>query len=93
MSVKPQKQTAGLANVASSASSVTIFAASATGSRRAIFNDSSANLFLAFTATAASITNFTNKLAAGAFVVIEDYSGPVTGIWDAANGFARTTEW
>lgn len=96
MTVKPQNQTATLNNVASSATSVTIFAANTSnggGDRRYVYNDSTANLFLAYTAAAASITNFTLKLATNTGAIIEDYSGPVTGIWDAANGFARTTEW
>jgi hypothetical protein len=93
MSVKPQKQTSALNNVASSTSSVTVFAASATANRRYVFNDSSANLYLAYTSTAASTSNFTVKLATATGILIEDYAGQVTGIWDAANGFARTTEW
>jgi uncharacterized iron-regulated membrane protein len=96
VSVKPTVRTAVLANVASSASSVTVLATNNGAAGRAIFNDSSANLFLAFTATAASVTAFSVKLAAGAsyeFQQPNPYTGQVNGIWDAANGFARCTEW
>jgi hypothetical protein len=96
VSVKPTNQTATLINVASSITSVTIFSANSTsssGDRRIIFNDSTATLFYAYSATPASTTAFTGKLAPAGFALIEDYSGPITGIWDAANGFARTTEW
>lgn len=93
MSVKPTNQSAVLANVASSATSVTLFSASATGDRRYVFNDGTSILYVALTATAASTTNFSFKLATMTGQLIEDYSGPVTGIWDVANGSARTTEW
>lgn len=88
-------QTPTLANVASSTSSVALFAAVGSINGRSIFNDSTANLFVAFGSAAASTTNFTVKLAAGAFYEFREagYAGPVQGIWDAANGNARVTSW
>jgi hypothetical protein len=81
------------ANVTSSASSVTLKAANASRRGLYIFNDSSANLYVKFGATA-SATSFTVKLTAGAFYEMPApyYRGVVDGIWDSANGSARVTE-
>lgn len=93
MSTTPS-QSATLANVASSASSVTLFAASGTTKARTIYNDSSAILYVKFGATA-STTSYTVQLAAGAFYEFPQpcYAGLVDGIWASANGFARVTSW
>lgn len=93
MSILPT-QSATLANVASSASSVTLFSASATVKGRVVWNDSTAVLYLKFGTTASS-TSYTVQLAAGAYFEFPQplYAGRVDGIWAAANGNARTTEW
>ena len=85
--------TATLTNVASSASSVTLLASNTAARVRTCFNDSTANLFLKFGATA-STSSFTVKIAAGGYYEFPQplYSGIVDGIWDAANGNARLTE-
>ena len=88
-------QSATLANVASSATSVTIFAAATGNVRgRTVFNDSTAVLYLKFGATA-SATSYTVQLAASAFYEFPQpvYGGLVDGIWAAANGNARVTSW
>ena len=86
---------ATLANVASSASSVTIFASNAAAKGRQIENDSaSATLKLKFGATA-SATSYTVTLGPGAYFEFPNsplYTGVVDGIWSAAVGSARTTE-
>lgn len=94
MSVQ-NKQSAVLANVASSAASVTLFAANGRASGRFVFNDSTAILYIKFGSAAASTTSHTIAVAAGAYFTFPSpvYGGPVTAIWAAANGFARTTEW
>lgn len=91
-SVKPT--TATLANVASSASNVTIFAAAAQANARTVYNDSTAILYLKFGATASS-SSYTVQLAAGAYYEFPQpvYAGQVDGIWASANGNARTTQW
>lgn len=85
---------ATLANVASSATSVTLFAANASARGRTVFNDSTQPLYLKFGATA-SATSFTVKIAAGGYYEFPApfYRGIVDGLWDSANGSARTTEW
>lgn len=87
--------TGTLANVASSATSVTIFAANAAARGRAVYNDSTAVLYLKFNSGAASTSSYTVQVAAGGYFEFPQplYGGVVTGIWAAANGNARTTEW
>jgi hypothetical protein len=86
--------TATLANVSSSATNVTVFAAKGDVNARAVWNDSTAVLYLKFGATA-STTSYTVQLAAGAYYEFPQpvYAGQVDGIWASANGAARTTQW
>ena len=85
---------ATLANVASSASSVTLQASNASRRGLSCFNDSTATLYLKFGATA-SATSFTVQVGPGGYYETPQpiYSGIVDGIWSAANGNARMTEW
>ncbi len=95
MSVSVSPQSATLANVASSATSVTVFAAHAgVTNARTVYNDSTAILYLKFGATA-SATSYTVQLAAGAYYEFPRpvYGGQVDGIWASANGNARVTSW
>jgi hypothetical protein len=89
-------QSATLANVAGSASSVTLFAA-ATGfvNGRVIYNDSTAVLYVAFDGSVASNSNYSVQIAAGGYFEfpLPVVSGKVTGIWASANGNARLTSW
>lgn len=88
-------QTATLANVASSATSVTLFGASAGYvNGRAVFNDSTAVLYLKFGAVA-SATSYTVQIAPNGYYEFPRpaYAGQVDGIWASANGNARTTAW
>jgi hypothetical protein len=82
------------ANVASSASSGTILAANPNRIGAFITNDSTAILYLDLTGGTASITSYTVQLAAngGTHEVPFGYTGLITGIWAAANGNARVTE-
>ena len=91
--------TSTLANVASSATSVSLLAANNNRKTAIIINDSTSDLYVALNASAASITNYSLFLAARvgntpSFLAIngDDYSGEIRGIWSSANGFARITE-
>ena len=88
-------QTATLANVAGSASSVTLFADTGKALGRAVFNDSTAVLYVALDGSVASTTNYTVQIAAGGYFEFPQpaVSGKVTGIWTSATGNARTTAW
>jgi len=85
---------ATLANVSSSATNVTLFAASSSTSARTVYNDSTQVLYLKYGATA-STTSYTVQLAAGAYYEFPQpvYDGQVDGIWASANGAARLTSW
>lgn len=95
MSGPVSPQSATLANVASSGTNVTVFAA-ATGrvNMRTVFNDSTQVLYLKFGATASS-SSYTVQLSAGAYYEFPQpvYGGQVDGIWASANGNARVTSW
>lgn len=85
------------ANVASSATSVTLLAANAARKGATIYNDSTSVLRVKLGATA-SATSFSVVLAAltsgigGYYEVPASYTGIIDGIWDSANGAARVTE-
>ena len=85
---------ATLANVSSSASSVTLAAADTLRAGLWIFNDSSAILYVKLGATA-STSSYSVQIAAGAFWEMPMrplYTGIVDGIWASANGAARMTK-
>lgn len=93
MAVVPQADTSALSNVASSASSVTLLAANLFRKGAVIYNDSTAILFVAYTSTAASATNYTVQVPTQAVHVLPvSYTGQINGIWASANGAARVTE-
>lgn len=86
--------TATLANVADSASSVTLQASNASRIGWACFNDSTEILYIKFGATA-STTSFTVRVAAGGYYEMPRpvYTGIIDGIWaNDASGSARVTE-
>ena len=85
---------ATLTNVASSATNVTLFAAASDTNGRAVYNDSTAVLYLKFGATA-STSSYTVQIAGGAYYEFPQpvYAGQVDGIWASANGNARLTSW
>lgn len=82
-----------LANVASSATVVTLQASNAARRAWKCFNDSTSALYIKHGA-AASLTSFTVKVPAGGYYEMPApvYTGAITGIWDTANGNARVTE-
>lgn len=95
--VAQKAATATLANVAGSATSVTLIAANSARIGATITNDSSALLYIKF-GTTASTTSYTIVLAGTAsapfsyYEVPAGFTGRIDGIWSAASGNARTTE-
>lgn len=95
----PTSGTATLANVAGSASSVTLQASNASRKGLVIVNDSTAILYVK-EGSAASTTSYTYFLpgsVSGNPYTLElptsiVYTGIVTGIWASATGNARVTE-
>lgn len=82
-----------LANVASSASSVTLQAANTARRGWTAFNDSSQVLYVKFGATA-SATSYAAKIPAGGYFEMPRpiYTGVIDGIWASAQGSAKVTE-
>lgn len=86
---------ATLTQVNSSNTSQTILASNANRIGALIFNTDANNLYLAFTASAATTSAFTVKIAAGGYYEFPQpvYRGQVTGIWDVdGSGAAVITE-
>lgn len=79
--------------VPSSATVVTILAASQARAMASIFNDSSAALTLKM-GPAASITDKSVIVGAGGYFEVPiDYTGIITGLWASVNGSAYVTEY
>jgi hypothetical protein len=90
--VVQKAQTATLANVAGSATSVTLLAANNNRKGAQIYNDSTAVLYVKFGSTA-STTSFTVLMVASAYYEVPaGYVGIITGVWASATGSARVTE-
>lgn len=82
------------ANVAASATEVTIFAANTNAVEgRSIFNDSAALLYVK-KATGVTTSSHWTQVPPGGLLEFPQpvYRGVVTGLWSSATGAARTTE-
>ncbi len=91
---RPAVGGAALANVADSATSVTLQAANTARRGWTVFNDSISDLYVKFGATA-SATSFVVKLLGGQYYEMPSptYTGVIDGIWSAdSTGSARVTE-
>lgn len=78
--------------VVANAASVTLLASAATRLRAHIYNDSDKKLFVKYGVTA-SAASYTDKLLPQQKMTIEDYTGRIDGIWEAApTGNAVITE-
>lgn len=81
-------------SVISAAVDTTILLANSSRLGSALTNDSTAILYLLVASGTSSTTNYTVKLAPGAYYEVPlNYVGIIKGIWSAANGSARVTEW
>lgn len=91
--VKATVASSAVAQVASSAISVTLQASSASRRGLLIFNDSTAILRVKF-GTTASATDYTVQVPPGGYYELPSpvYTGRVDGIWASANGNAYVTE-
>jgi hypothetical protein len=79
--------------VASSATSVTLLAASIARLGASIYNDSTAVLYISFDGAAVIATNFSIQVASEGYVEVPfGYTGTIHGIWASANGQAFVTE-
>lgn len=81
------------ANVAGSASSVTLLASNANRLGASIVNDSSAILYVKMGSTA-SATDYAVRMYPNDYLEVPfNYTGIITGIWASATGAARVTEY
>ncbi len=93
-----QRSTTGTkASVTSAATSTALVAANTNRKTLIITNESTAVLYIDLTGGTASATSYSVSLGPTASSVspsftITNFTGPVTGIWASANGFARITE-
>lgn len=86
--------TTQITSVASATSSTQLLAANTSRKGMSVFNESTATLYLAF-AGSASITAYSVQIPTNAFFEMPaspTYTGAIFGIWSAANGNARLTE-
>lgn len=93
MAVTSSTDDATVTAVASSASAVTLFAATGSVATRKVTNASTATLYLKY-GSGAALNSYTAPIGPGGYYELPQpvYSGLVTGIWDAANGSAYCTE-
>lgn len=92
----PASTTGTITSVASSATNVLLLAANAGRKGAAFYNESSAVLLLALSASASSATAYTVQIPGGAYYELPYegaiYTGAINGIWASANGNVRITE-
>ena|SRR3990167_3826492 len=84
--------TSATSSVASSVTVVTLKALNANRVKLVVFHDDTASTLYVKEGATATTTDFTYKLLPGDTLIIDDYTGIVTGIWSAATGNARVTE-
>lgn len=84
--------TATVTRVAASITAVTLLATDMNRAQAIIYNETTAKLYVKL-GTGASVTDYTLPVAGGGgyYEVPIRYLGPVSGIWDAATGFAQIT--
>lgn len=91
----PTSTTATRSQVADNAADTQLLAANAAREKYSVTNTSSAMLFLADGAAAATTANFTVAIPTNGFYANEGYTGEVRGIWasDPGDGAAAITEY
>jgi hypothetical protein len=88
-----KSSTGTITSVAASATSATVLASNAARVGAAIYNDSANILYLALSASAASLTAFTIRIMPNSYYDLPvDYTGQINGIWNGNVGSARVTE-
>lgn len=93
ITINPASGSGSQTSVAASASSVPILSANAARRGATVMNDSTAKLYLLLASGSVSLTAHTVQLVAGAYYEVPfNYTGAIAGIWAAATGAARVTE-
>ena len=97
----PAPRTPTTANVASSATSITLLAANASRRGLSVCNESTSTMRLSFATPATEANEFMSIAGRVAglqpgFVMLDNQlivTGAIYAIWDSANGFAKVTEY
>jgi hypothetical protein len=87
--------TATRSNVAAAVSDTSLLASNAARKGAIFYNDSTAILYLAYGAGAASVTSYSVQIPANGYFELPPqpiYTGAIRGIWATANGNCRITE-
>jgi hypothetical protein len=87
--------TATRSNVVAAVSDTSLLASNASRKGAIFYNDSTAILYLAYGAAAASTTSYSVQIPAQGFFELPPqpiYTGAIRGIWSAVNGTLRITE-
>lgn len=80
-------------SVAAATGDTPILASNANRKGATIYNDSTAIMYLALGAAAASTTDYTTQIAAGGYYEVPAaYTGAIRAVWASATGNARVTE-
>lgn len=80
-------------NVASSATDVTILASNTSRKGAAVFNDSTATLYLLLSSGTSTTSLYSVQLGPGGYYEVPyGYTGVIKGLWSSATGNARVTE-
>ena len=78
-------------SVSASVSSVTLLASNSDRVEAIIENDSVEDLYVKF-GSGATASSYTKKIEQGDAIVVDSYTGIITGVWSAASVDARITE-
>lgn len=89
-SSSPVGSTSVVSSVASSVSVQTLAASDTSRIAAKVFNASTANLYVK-EGSGATLSDYSYKLLPGDLLVVKDYNGILTGLWDIANGAAKVT--
>jgi|TARA_R110000782_G_scaffold245781_2_gene332473 hypothetical protein len=90
----PPPATSVQTSVSSIATNSVILAANSARQGVILYNQSTAILYLLLSTGTSSLTNYSLQIPANGSLSLQagEYTGVISGLWSAANGFARVTE-
>lgn len=88
----PLSTTGTLTSVSASVTTVSLLASNSNRKGFVLFNDSTAILYVAFSATSSTSAYSVKLFPNAAYTSDLDYTGVISGIWAAANGAVKVTE-
>jgi hypothetical protein len=88
---RQQQEGGSVTPVVASTSDTKLLSRNAFRQEAIVYNNSTATLYVKY-GRDSSATSFTFLVLAGQALVVDHYTGPLYGTWDAANGNAMVTE-